>query len=95
MSDDNWLLDELLYRGQVESHEHIWRDGEYHGCMVTYAHPYSPEMKTMFHPYVPLTVTQAIRPGEPITPLSWPKLTREYFIKNGLSVPGENDAKSG
>lgn len=87
MTDDEF--EEFLRLGEVERHEHIWKDGEYQGCMVTYAHPLLPELKTVFHPYIPLTFTHVLQPGESPTVEPWPKLTRDYFLKRGLSVPGE------
>jgi hypothetical protein len=87
--DVNQLLDEFRRISETERVEHVWKDGEYQGCSVTYAHPLVPEMKTVFHPYVPLTFVRVLRPGESPTVEPWPKLTREYFLQKGLTVPGE------
>lgn len=83
------LLDELRRIGKTESVKHVWKDGEYQGCKVTYTNPLLPELKTVFHPYIPLVITTVLQPGE--TPISepWPKLTRQYFLERGLLVPGE------
>lgn len=84
------LLAELLRIGEVESHKHIWQDGEYKGCTVTYANPLMPELKTVFRPYIPLTISSVSQDGT-IVSEPWPKLTRAYFLQRGLSVPPGED----
>ena len=43
------LLDELRFITETEDVQHVWRDGVYQGCLVTYANLHG-LLKTMFHP---------------------------------------------
>lgn len=83
MADDSIekLLDGFREITETESVEHVWKDGRYQGARVVYKNPLHPDLKEVFHPYVPLIIT-----GDE------PQPTREWFIENGFSVPGEPPA---
>lgn len=70
------LLDELRFITETEDVQHVWRDGVYQGCLVTYANLHG-LLKTMFHPYIPLMIS-----GTPME-----QATREYFERHGFEVP--------
>jgi hypothetical protein len=72
-------MDIIRYAAETEREEHIWDGDEYKGALVTYANPLDPALKTVFHPYIPLTIY-----GQPT-----PKVTRAYFIEHGWPIPGE------
>jgi hypothetical protein len=87
-AETDYILEMFRDITETESVDYIWKDGEYQGCVVTYAN-LAPPFRTMFHPYIPLMITRVSAPGEPITAEPWPRLTRDYFLQRGLSVPGE------
>lgn len=83
--DYNAILNVLRHIGKVEYCKYVWKDGEYQGCTVIYANPLHPDLKIVFHPYIPLMIYGVDEPArEP------PKITREYFIQHGWPVPGED-----
>jgi hypothetical protein len=89
------LMDFFRHVTETEEVRHVWKDGEYLGQSVVYKNPLHPDLKEVFHPYMPLVVTGVVDPNtfEPIAEVPLPRLTREYFIKNGLPVPGEGYEK--
>lgn len=85
MSDDvvDQFLDACRAVTKTESVEHWWKDGVYQGAIVRFTNPLHPDLKEVFYPYLPLTVT-GVTGLQPT-----PKATREYFIQHGWPVPGE------
>jgi hypothetical protein len=65
---------------ETEEVRHVWKDGRYQGATVVYKNPIHPDLKEMFHPYIPLSIDGEPAPEQP---------TREFFIEHGFPVPGE------
>lgn len=55
--------------------EHVWKDGIYEGCLMTYE-----DGMVIFHPYIPLSMY-----GQPM-----PRVDREYFTSHGWDVPPDH-----
>jgi hypothetical protein len=83
-SETEKMLDAFREITETEKVEHVWENGEYQGCIVTYKNPLHPDLQTVFYPYIPLLTYSGAGEFEPP-----PKLTRDYFISCGLDVPGE------
>lgn len=79
MNDVECLLATFRAITETESVEHIWKDGIYQGCSVTYRN-LTGLFKTMFHPYIPLIIH-----GQPS-----PAATEDYFRQHGWPVPPKN-----
>lgn len=58
MTDE--IINELAAIAEVESIEkHYDENGNYTGATVTYTNPIMPELKTVYHPYIPLQICKS------------------------------------
>lgn len=54
------LLDDFKRIAEVDHVEKVYDDqGVYQGALVTYTNPLMPELKNVYHPYIPLQIARA------------------------------------